>query len=399
MNAFFRFSELDQDDYPLKSMSSSVDLDSVSLSTLDRPMAKEMPAEDDSGDTGDSDGSADDTGVGGDDGAYVPADEIGGEDDGAYVPADEIARENDGAYIPADEIGREADDTHIPTDKIGEGMDQNDAQTDQPETHTDQKSITTERQNDTAENGPEENAETDNAGDTKEADENCKTDDNGNVYMKDGKLLPNSTYELNGNTYTTDEKGRIVACEATPNRTPENSRDIDAQREVGGEDRRLGDQGGHNVSRDMGGDAGLGNLVPMDSRINQSDYKRMENDIKNDVDAGKDVSVKTELSYSDDSERPDRIKVTKTADGKDTVYIFDNNMDGSLMDEVPEEAQQDVQSELDKTGGVVSSIKKEYDENGNLEKVTVNITYTDENGERHRTKVEVPMQKEDVSYE
>lgn len=214
-----------------------------------------------------------------------------------------------------------------------------------------------------------------------------KTDDNGDVYMADGKLEPNSTYELNGNIYTTDENSRIISCEAKPQRSPENPRDNDAQREAGGEDRKENDQGGHIVARDLNGDGGGGNLVAMDSKINQSDYKRMENDVKNDLDDGKDVAVKVDLTYEGDSDRPDKITATVTTDGKDKVYKFDNNLDNSLEDEVPENGKEAVQSELDDTGGTISSIKEEYDENGKLEKTTVNITYTDEEGSVHRTKV------------
>lgn len=214
-----------------------------------------------------------------------------------------------------------------------------------------------------------------------------KTDDNGKVYMADGKLAPNDSYELNGSVYTTDEKGRIISCEAKPQRSPENPRDNDAQREAGGDDRKENDQGGHIVSRDLNGDGGGGNLVAMDSRINQSDYKRMENDVKSALDEGKDVTTKTEISYDGDSKRPDKITVTVTADGKDTVYKFDNNLDGSLKNDVPENGKENVQVVLDHTGGEISSIKEEYDEYGNLTKTTVNITYTDEEGSAHRTTV------------
>lgn len=214
-----------------------------------------------------------------------------------------------------------------------------------------------------------------------------KTDDNGTVYLKDGELEPNTTYELNGNTYTTDEQGRIIRCEATPERSPENPRDVNAQLQAGGEDRRPSDQGGHIVGRDLNGDGGAGNLVAMDSKINQSDYKRMENDIKAALDEGKDVTVTTDISYSGDSKRPDTITVTVTADEVKTVYKFDNNLDGGLKDEVPENGKDAVQEELNDTNGEISSIKEEYNENGELTETTVNITYTDENGTNHRTKV------------
>lgn len=216
-------------------------------------------------------------------------------------------------------------------------------------------------------------------------------DDNNSEYSADGKLLPNTTYILNGNIYITDEKGRIISCESTPHRTPENSRDNDAQITVGGENRKSGDQGGHIVGRDMGGDAGSGNLVAMDSRINQSDYKRMENEIKKALDEGKTVNVKTELEYSGDSKKPDKITTTVTVVGKKTVYTFDNNLDGSLMDKLEETCtESDIetfQSVLDETGGQISSTKEEFDAKGNLEKTTVTITYVGEDGKNYRTSV------------
>lgn len=214
-----------------------------------------------------------------------------------------------------------------------------------------------------------------------------KTDDKGKIYCVDGKLVPNTTYELNGNVYTTDDKGRIIKCEAKPVRCPENSRDNEAQQQAGGENRRPNDQGGHIIGRDINGDSGIGNLIAMDSRINQSDYKRMENDIKAALDEGKDVTIKTEMSYSGDSMRPDKIKVTVTIDGKETVYEFDNNLDGSLRKEVPENGKEAVQDRLDQTGGEISSIKKEYDEKGNLVETTVYITYKGEDGNYYRTSV------------
>ena len=218
-----------------------------------------------------------------------------------------------------------------------------------------------------------------------------KIDDNGSVYIKNGELLPNTEYVLNGNTYKTDEKGRIISCESIPQKPSENPRDIDAQTSVGGRDRKPDDQGGHIVGHDLGGDDGLGNLVPMDARINQSDYKRMENDIKQASEEGKDVKVKTELSYEGDSKRPDKITTTVTVDGKDTVYTFDNNLDSSLMDDLKETCKESdierVERKLDKTHGEISSIKEEYDADGNLEQTTVTITFTDKNGDNCRDKV------------
>jgi len=214
-----------------------------------------------------------------------------------------------------------------------------------------------------------------------------KIDDNGTIYMQDGERKPNITYELNGNVYTTDSLGRIVHFDATPQRSPENPRDIDAQIQAGDGDRRPNDQGGHLVGRDLNGDGGAGNLIAMDSRINLSDYKRMENDIKSALDDQKEVTMQADITYEGDSKRPDKIVVTVTIDGKDTVYKFDNNIEGSLMSEVPENGKEAVQAELKDTQGEITSIKADYDENGNLTRTTVNITYADTDGTNHRTRV------------
>lgn len=218
-----------------------------------------------------------------------------------------------------------------------------------------------------------------------------KTDDCGEIYSSDGKLYPNDTYELNGNVYETDENGRIIVVQAEPTLAPENPRDNDAQKNAGGKDRQEGDQGGHIVGRDMGGDGGEGNLVAMDSKINQSDYKRMENDIKRALTDEKDVAMYTEISYSGDSERPDIIEVSVTVDGKEIVYKYDNNLNGALRARIEQtggkDATEATQSVLDETDGEVSSIKEEYDEDGSLVKVTVNITYISEDGKTQRTKV------------
>lgn len=219
-----------------------------------------------------------------------------------------------------------------------------------------------------------------------------KTDDDGYIYSIDGKLQPNTVYKLNDNVYTTNELGRPLSCEAKLVLSPENPRDNEAQLQVGGKDRRANDQGGHIIGRDMNGDRGIGNLVAMDSRINQSDYKRMENDIKAVLNEGKEVTAKAEMTYSGDSERPDKITVTVTADGKDTVYKFDNNLDGTLRKEVPENGREIVQDRLNETGGEISSVKEEYDTDGSLGETTVYITYNGEDETNYRTGVVIENQ-------
>ncbi len=219
--------------------------------------------------------------------------------------------------------------------------------------------------------------------------EKCKTDDNGTIYSINEKLLPNKKYCLNGNVYTTDCEGRIKSLDAKPIKTPENSRDNDAQIKAGGEDRRPDDQGGHILARNLNGDSGNGNLVAMNPIINQSDYKRMENRISDALGEGRNVTVRSELYYSGHSKRPDRIDNKVTIDGRNTVYKFDNNMDNLLKNEMNKNEKAVVKSTLKETKGVISSIKEEYDNNGVFFEKTYDISYKGQDGKNYRTQVVV----------
>ncbi|MEE1517761.1 MAG: DNA/RNA non-specific endonuclease, partial [Lachnospiraceae bacterium] len=220
------------------------------------------------------------------------------------------------------------------------------------------------------------------------------TDDNGKIYKVNGiELLPNSEYEIDGNKYKTDEKGRIISVVAYPKSTPEGERDIKAQERAGGEDRRENDQGGHILARILGGYKGIENMVAMWEKVNTGPYKKMENEIVNAVKAGKNVKMEVNIEYEGDSERPSKITVKYTIDGKETTVVFDND-EGSidlmneLQDVADEEAYQDIKDEIQdakEDGEEVSvlSVKVEYDEEGNPENIVVCIRYGGENHYRN----------------
>lgn len=220
-----------------------------------------------------------------------------------------------------------------------------------------------------------------------------ETDDNGYIYKIDGyELMPDCEYTIDGVTYKTDSLGRIVSCDGNATSTPDGERDEKAQKMAGGEDRRPGDQGGHILARIFGGAKGIENMLAMrGTAINQSVYKRMENEIGKALEDGKDVHVHVDVEYEGDSQRPSKITVTYTIDGKETVAVFDND-EGStdllddLDDKISESDLQDLKDEIqdaneDGANMSVVSVKTEYDEDGNITKVTVTIR--DENGEPH----------------
>ena len=74
------------------------------------------------------------------------------------------------------------------------------------------------------------------------------------------------------------------------------------------------------------------------------------------------------------------------------MFRFDNNLDGSLRDEVPESGKEIVQDRLKETGGENSSVKEEYEEDGTLAETTVYITYKGKDGVNYRTSVIIENQ-------
>jgi hypothetical protein len=210
-----------------------------------------------------------------------------------------------------------------------------------------------------------------------------ETDDNGQTYKKNGEILPNIEYTVNGNTYKTDERGNKVSCDSTPEYTEDGSRNMKEQKESGGEERQDDDDGGHIIARILGGAEGEENLVPMRRTINRGDYKRMENEISKALQEGKKVTMHIDIEYDGDSSRPSKIRVEYTIDGKKTVCEFDNvegstDLLDSLSDKISDEdcgRLKQILEEMKEDGcdATITSVKVEYDENGNPTKVTVGI--------------------------
>lgn len=160
-----------------------------------------------------------------------------------------------------------------------------------------------------------------------------KTDDNGNIYNVDGKNLPNCKYELNGYEYETDDKGRIIKAEGDikiPEYKPRPKYlpDIDDRRSS--DDERGSDDRGHLIAHEFGGADTEGNLVPMNSEVNQSgEYRKLEQELRKAKEEGHDVHVKVEPQYEDDSNRPSSFIVTYTIDGETYEKIIINEAKGA----------------------------------------------------------------------
>ena len=115
--------------------------------------------------------------------------------------------------------------------------------------------------------------------------------------------------------------------------------------------------------------------------LNQGPYHTMEKEIDKALSENKDVHIHVNVEYKDDSQRPSKITVRCTIDGKETVYEFDNdegstNLLESIEDKVETESYNDLKQEIkdaneDGANMSIISVKTEYDENGNISKVTV----------------------------
>lgn len=133
------------------------------------------------------------------------------------------------------------------------------------------------------------------------------------------RLKPNFEYESNGYRYKTDAQGRIIEVNGNLKLT-KGGRNNYAQRTVGKNDGRLpNDQGGHLIGDQFGGSGGRENLVPMDKGVNnynKGQWGQMEKKWSESLKNGKEVDVKIEPQYTDNTNRPSSFKVTQKIDGK-----------------------------------------------------------------------------------
>lgn len=178
--------------------------------------------------------------------------------------------------------------------------------------------------------------ESNNADETSETEQNPHTevhdretyyyDDSGKLYRVGKELAPNSEYELNGYTYKTDEKGRIVSAEGTLHlKNREGRLPIrDSIEDIGKGDQQDDDDRGHLIGDQFDGPNGLENMIPQDADINRNDFRNFENELADAVREEKEVTVKVEPIYEGLSRRPVAIAATYGIDGKESVRIFPN---------------------------------------------------------------------------
>lgn len=150
-------------------------------------------------------------------------------------------------------------------------------------------------------------------------------DDNGNEYREEDELKPNAEFERNGYRYKTDERGRVVSAEGKLKmRDPDYKRDMEDVRKIDSQEYKDTDDRGHLIGHQFGGSDKLENLVPMDAKLNQGDFAKLENTLADAVKNGADVRLKVEPVYKGDSTRPTEFRVSYSVDGEKDAVIFKN---------------------------------------------------------------------------
>lgn len=105
---------------------------------------------------------------------------------------------------------------------------------------------------------------------------------------------------------------------------PDQRRSPKNQTDAGRPDRQPKDHGGHFIAREFGGPEIRYNHFAQNARFNTSDYRKLENDWKRHLKAGRKVKVDIRSLYSATSKRPNWISVYFEVDGKHARKLLPN---------------------------------------------------------------------------
>lgn len=150
-------------------------------------------------------------------------------------------------------------------------------------------------------------------------------DDNGTKYREGDSILPNTQFEIRGYQYETDDRGRVVSAEGQLRlKNSSYKRNMEDVRNLDGQEYKATDDRGHLIGHQFDGSDRLENLLPMDAKLNQGDFVKLENTLADAIKDGADVKLKVEPVYDGDSTRPTEFRVTYSIDGDKEAVVFKN---------------------------------------------------------------------------
>jgi hypothetical protein len=94
------------------------------------------------------------------------------------------------------------------------------------------------------------------------------------------------------------------------------SRSRTSQRQAGGAERRITDDGGHYIAARFNGPTEAFNHFAQDANFNRGGYRLLEDEWAREKRAGRAVTVKIAPQFNGNSVRPSMINVWWTVDGK-----------------------------------------------------------------------------------
>ena len=139
----------------------------------------------------------------------------------------------------------------------------------------------------------------------------------GSQFDENGNLKPNTTYKTGEHDYyySTNDEGHIVEAHADNLQLKTHEGRLQHNPNTPGKE--AGDQAGHLIGDRFGGSPDLDNLTSQNARLNQSDYKMLENEWANAIENGHEVSVDINVDYGTATTgRPISYDVSYSIDGE-----------------------------------------------------------------------------------
>jgi hypothetical protein len=134
-------------------------------------------------------------------------------------------------------------------------------------------------------------------------------------HLVNGKLKPNCRYKVGefDYIYQTDANGRIINWNTDNLQLTNRNGRVPHNPNTPG--KAKGDHAGHLAGDRFGGSPDIDNLISQDPYVNQSTYKRIENQWAKAIEEGKNVTVDVNITYDGAGLRPTEFNVNFTIDG------------------------------------------------------------------------------------
>lgn len=129
-------------------------------------------------------------------------------------------------------------------------------------------------------------------------------------------MKPNTKYKTGefDYTYATDDLGRLKSFDADDLKLTDRTSRLKHNSNTPG--KVQGDHAGHLAGDRFGGSPDVDNVVSQSSKVNQSQYKKVENQWAKAISEGKKVEVNVKIDYTGSGTRPVGFDVNYSIEGE-----------------------------------------------------------------------------------